>query len=168
MLVVDPLVDYRVKGRDQPAPGAHARDDVDEREPLILQGAEARRRRLKIVQPSMARLAPPRLNELHMHEQPLQRRGEVSCHLEFGRAPGHVEIVSEQYRAAAIDEHMRNLDFVRAGVAAEIVDRRIVIDIRRKIAASIVRRARVVHDEIGRRRCERVVVAGVRHRVGKP
>ena len=102
-----------------------------------------------------------------MQEQPLQRRAEILRGLELGRAPRHREIMREKNRAAAIDEDMRALDVVGAFVAREIVDLRIVVDRQRPGLGAVIRRRGVMEDDVGRRARQRIVVMGVRDRIGE-
>src|SRR5580698_6384637 len=91
--VADIGVDGGVECRNEPAPGADAGDGVEQRQPVVLRGGEARARRLRIVVAAVPRRAAPRLDHLDMQEQPLERADEILRALEFGLAPGNSEIV---------------------------------------------------------------------------
>src|SRR5712691_2818973 len=104
MAAADVRIDRGVEGGDHPGAGAHAGDDVKQREPLVLGGCEPRRRRLRVVPASKSRGAAARLDQLDMQEKPLERAGERRRPLEFRLAPGYLEIVADHHPAATVDD----------------------------------------------------------------
>ena len=85
-------VKCRMVGRDEPVPRAHAGNQVEERESVVLRGRESQIGALRIVVAAAAGRAP-RLNQLDVQKEAFQRAGEIRRLLEFGLAPGNLELV---------------------------------------------------------------------------
>ena len=100
-----------------------------------------------------------------MQEEAFQSAGEIRRLLEFGLAPGNIELVIEQHVAGTVDDDMRLAPTVRALELVQAIDLGVaVVDFFGKRAMAEIRSAGVVDDEIARHRRGRVVVVGMRYR----
>lgn len=86
--VADVRIDGGVEGRNEPMSRPNTRDRVEERQPVVLRGRKARRRRLGIVARPMPAGAAPRLDQLDVDEQPFETAVKIRRALELSRAPG--------------------------------------------------------------------------------
>ena len=84
--VGDLRVDRGMERGNKPSLGAYAGDNINEREPIVLSGGEGGIGRSRVVV-TVSGLAPPRLNEFVVQEQPLQRTTKLRRLLEFRFAP---------------------------------------------------------------------------------
>ncbi len=108
-------------------------------------------------------MALARLYQFIVEKQSAQSVCEIGRGFEFRRAPGFSEIVRIQDLAGPVDEGVRTLDVVRAGVALEPVDAPVGVDVGRPGLVAEIGRRGVVDDEVGCAARDRIVVMPVRN-----
>jgi hypothetical protein len=154
----DALVERGVESGDQPVAAARAGGRVEQRHLRVLGVGETGQRRDEVVAWRARRIAPARLRELGVQEQPARRDADAP-RLELGRAPGRAVVVSQQRLAIAIDDHVG--DGVGAGKALQVIQGRIGVG-RKLRRVGQPRHAGVVQHEVARDGRLGVIVACTR------
>ena len=117
----------RVEAGDQPAPAADARQDIEQGEPVILGGGEARHRRAVEIAGPAGRIVEAHLVQLVVQEQALGVATGDRVPLPLGRPPGDGIIVREEDLAAPVGEGVGDLGAVGIGPAKPVRLRRIIV-----------------------------------------